>query len=100
MLTGSGGVFTEFECGGNTVKVTGSVIGVFPTINTFLHSTELIFNQTLGVQEIREYIDAGGAKHSGVHLNVSKNGGTPIEGGLGTTEAITFEGTREVLIAG
>ena len=100
VLTGPGGVATEFECAGNTVKVTGSVIGFFPTINTFLNSTELVLKQTKGVQEIKEYINSSGTTVKNVHLSSSKNGGTAVESGETTTDTITLTGGRKVKIAG
>jgi hypothetical protein len=93
----SGGASAEFTCAGNTVKVTGGVLGEFPTTNTFLHSTSLVLKQTGGKQEFREYVNAAGTTLS-AHLSSSKNGGTAVESGEETTDTITLEGTRELKI--
>lgn len=93
----SGSPDAEFTCAGNTVKVSGGVLGEFPTTNTFLHSTSLVLKQTKGVQAFREYVNASGTTLS-AHLSSSKNGGAAVESGEETTDTITLEGTRELEI--
>jgi hypothetical protein len=93
----SGTTFAEYECGGNTVVWTGSLIGVYPTTNEFLHETELVLKQTKGVQEITEYETESGTKVS-AFLKASKNGGTSVQMGVTTTDKITLEGVRKVKI--
>lgn len=100
LLSSPTGTEAEFECAGNTVKVTGSVLGLFPTINKQLHSTSLVLNQTSGKQEFEEYVNASGTTVTGVFLNSSKNGGAAVMSAEGTTDTITLEGTREVEIKG
>ncbi len=94
---GAGKVVAEFECAGNTVKVTGSVIGLFPTTGVFLHETELVLKQTKGVQEFISTINTSGETIDGF-LSSSKNGGTPGQSGETTTDKIVLEGTRKVKI--
>jgi hypothetical protein len=94
----SGSNFAQFECAGlGTVVWTGQLLGEFPTTNTFLHSTSLIFKQTKGVQAFSAYENETGELVS-AYLQTSKNGGTPVRMGIEATDGITFEGVRELEI--
>ncbi len=89
---------SEFECAGNTVKVTGSVIGLLPTTGVFLHETELILKQTGGVQEFTEYINTEGKTIKNVPFT-SKNRGAKVQSGLTTTDKVVLtEAGRKVKI--
>jgi hypothetical protein len=95
---GAGEVVAEFECLGNTVKVTGSVIGVFPNTGVFLHETELVLKQTKGIQEFTETINTEGKTIKNV-LSSSKNGGAKVQSGETTTDKIVLtEAGRKVKI--
>lgn len=94
---GTGEVSAEFECAGNTVKVTGSVIGEFPETEKFLHESQLVLKQSKGVQEFTEFINSEGKTVKNT-LSSSKNGGTAVQSGETTSDTITLEGSRKVKI--
>jgi hypothetical protein len=87
----------EFECSGVTFKVTGSMIGEFPSTESFLHETELVFKQSKGINEFTSFFNAEWTAVKNV-LMLSKNGGTAIQSGESTTEKLTFEKERKVKI--
>ena len=94
---GAGQVVAEFECAGNTLKVTGSVIGEFPSTEVFLHETELVLKQSKGINEFTSFFDAEWTSVKNV-LMLSKNGGSAVQSGEGTTDKLTFEKERKVKI--
>jgi hypothetical protein len=94
----SGGVVAEFSCLGQAVVVRGSVLGQFPTINTFLHSTSLNFVRLAsGAQEFEEYVTEAGATRK-AFLESKVGTGAFEMAAQSTTDTITLEGTRKVKV--
>ncbi len=91
-------VVAEFECAGNKVKVTGSVIGQFPTTEVFLHETELVLKQTKGIQEFTSYLNTKGETVKNV-LFSKKGTAEKVQSGETTTDKIVLsEAGRKVKI--
>jgi|GEM_PF-6817740 len=95
---GAGEVVAEFACAGTTFKVTGSMIGEFPSTETFLKETELVLKQSKGVNEFTSFFNAEWNAVKNV-LMLSKNGGSAVQAGEGTTEKLTFERKVKVVKA-
>lgn len=98
----SGTSDAEFECLGNTVNVTGSVVGYFASPNVELEETELVLNQSGGIQELTGYEVGVEACEPGEEiedtLSSSKNGETPVQSGEETHDTIKV-GTPVAVIA-